>query len=229
MHGTIEHANEDHLREARDKANAMPLDKFDPADPELFRSDTHWPYFDRLRKEEPIHYCKDSMFGPYWSVTKYNDIMAVDTNHGVFSSASALGGITIRDIPPELRTVSFIAMDQPNHSAQRKTVAPMFTPQNLDELAVNIRNRSASCLDRVDDADARRAVRFSLGRPPLADALVGYRHHAARPRRTRCHRGGAAGRADGMRELFRKALEGADERAAEERPAVADGAQPGHP
>ena len=38
------------------------------------------------------------MFGPYWSVTKYNDIMAVDTNHGVFSSAAALGGITIRDV-----------------------------------------------------------------------------------------------------------------------------------
>jgi cytochrome P450 len=67
----------------------------------------------------------------------------------VFSSASALGGITIRNIPPELRTVSFIAMDQPNHSAQRKTVAPMFTPNNLDELAVNIRKRSASCLDNL--------------------------------------------------------------------------------
>src|ERR1700754_3207091 len=147
MHGTIEHSGDDALRAAREKAYAMPLENFDPGDPELFRTDTHWPYFDRLRKEAPVHYCKDSMFGPYWSVTKYNDIMAVDTNHGVFSSASALGGITIRDVPPDLRRESFIAMDQPRHSAQRKTVAPMFTPNNLDELAVNIRKRSASCLD----------------------------------------------------------------------------------
>jgi cytochrome P450 len=149
MHGTIEQTGEDHLREARDKANAMPLADFDPGDPELFRTDTHWPYFDRLRREEPVHYCKDSMFGPYWSVTKYNDIMAVDTNHGVFSSASALGGITIRDIDPDLRRESFISMDQPRHSAQRKTVAPMFTPANLDALALNIRTRSASCLDNL--------------------------------------------------------------------------------
>jgi cytochrome P450 len=149
MHGTIEQTGEDSLRAAREKAYSMPLADLDPSHPELFRTDTHWPYFDRLRKEDPVHYCKDSMFGPYWSVTKYNDIMAVDTNHGVFSSAAALGGITIRDAPRELRREMFIAMDQPRHSAQRKSVAPMFTPTNLDELAVNIRNRSASCLDNL--------------------------------------------------------------------------------
>src|SRR5262245_16059244 len=121
MHGTIDTASDAHLREAREKARSIPLEDFNPADPELFRADTHWPYFDRLRKEDPVHYCKDSIFGPYWSVTKYNDIMAVDTNHGVFSSAAALGGITIRDAPPDLRRESFIAMDQPRHSAQRKT------------------------------------------------------------------------------------------------------------
>jgi hypothetical protein len=40
----------------------------------------------RLRKEEPVHYCADSAFGAYWSITKFNDIVAVDANHGVFSS-----------------------------------------------------------------------------------------------------------------------------------------------
>ena len=89
------------------------------------------------------------MFGPYWSVTKYNDIMDVDTNHAVFSSASALGGITIRDIPSHLRSESFIAMDQPRHGPQRKTVSPLFTPTHLDQLAINIRQRSAECLDNL--------------------------------------------------------------------------------
>jgi cytochrome P450 len=149
MHGTVDLAQDARLEEARERAYSLPLEDFNPGDPELFRSDTHWPYFDRLRKEDPVHYCKDSMFGPYWSVTRYNDIMAVDTNHGVFSSASALGGITIRDVAPDLRRESFISMDQPRHSAQRKTVSPMFTPTNLDELAVNIRKRAASCLDNL--------------------------------------------------------------------------------
>ncbi len=89
------------------------------------------------------------MFGPYWSVTKYNDIMEIETNHQVFSSAASLGGITIRDVPVDLRRESFIAMDQPRHGPQRKTVAPMFTPTHLDELATNIRERSASCLDNL--------------------------------------------------------------------------------
>jgi cytochrome P450 len=149
MHGIIDLAEKARMEAAHERAYSLPLEEFNPGDPELFRSDTHWPYFDRLRDEAPIHYCKDSMFGPYWSVTKYNDIMAVDTNHAVFSSAAALGGITIRDIAPDLRRESFIAMDQPRHSGQRKTVAPMFTPASLDELAVNIRKRAAGCLDNL--------------------------------------------------------------------------------
>jgi cytochrome P450 len=147
MHGIIESAGKcDALRQ---RAASLPLEQFDPGDPELFKTDTFWPYFDRLRREDPVHYCKDSMFGPYWSVTKYNDIMEIETNHAVFSSAAALGGITIRDIDPDLRRESFIAMDPPRHSAQRKTVAPMFTPTHLDELALNIRKRSAECLDNL--------------------------------------------------------------------------------
>jgi cytochrome P450 len=86
-------------------------------------------------------------------VTKYNDIMDIETNHAAFSSAASLGGITIRDAPPDLRRESFIAMDQPRHSAQRKTVAPMFTPTHLDQLAINIRKRSAECLDNLPKND----------------------------------------------------------------------------
>ena len=60
---------------------SMPLDKINVADPLLFKNDAMWPYFERLRKEDPVHYCAEHEFGPYWSVTKYKDIMAVDTNH----------------------------------------------------------------------------------------------------------------------------------------------------
>ncbi len=142
MHGTKRP-----LDEARERAYATPLDKLDPANPELFRSDTLWPYFDRLRQEDPVHHVESEIFGPYWSVTKYNDIMEVETNPMVFSSDSKLGGITIRDAPAELRRPMFIAMDEPEHYRQRRTVAPMFTPVNLDELAISIRKRSVSVLD----------------------------------------------------------------------------------
>jgi cytochrome P450 len=137
------------LRQSREEAYATPLKDFHPGAPRLFQTDTLWPWFERLRKEEPVHYCTNSPIEPYWSVTKYNDIMHVDTNHGIFSSEAGLGGISIRDLPPGYDWPSFITMDQPKHAAQRKTVSPMFTPEHLDELAVLIRQRSAKVLDEL--------------------------------------------------------------------------------
>ena len=137
------------MRAAREAAYSTPLEDFHPGAPQLFRSDTLWPYFERLRNEEPVHYCAKSPIEPYWSVTKYNDIMHVDTSHGIFSSDVSLGGISIRDAPAGYDWPSFIAMDQPRHSAQRKTVSPMFTPNHLDELAVLIRKRTGRVLDSL--------------------------------------------------------------------------------
>ena len=137
------------LRQAREEAYSTPLKDFHPGAPKLFQDDTLWPFFERLRKEEPVHYCTNAPIDPYWSVVKYNDIMHVETNHGIFSSDARLGGVAIRDAPEGYDWPSFIAMDQPKHSAQRKTVAPMFTPTHLDELAVLIRERSVRVLDNL--------------------------------------------------------------------------------
>jgi len=137
------------LRQAREEAYATPLAEFHPGAPRLFQNDTLWPWFERLRKEAPVHYCTNAPIEPYWSVTRYHDIMHVDTNHGLFSSDVSLGGIGIRDVPPGYDWPSFIAMDQPRHADQRKTVSPMFTPQHLDELATLIRQRSAKVLDSL--------------------------------------------------------------------------------
>src|SRR3954451_13848196 len=136
-------------RQAREEAYSTPLKDFHPGAPRLFQNDTLWPWFERLRKEEPVHYCTNSPIEPYWSVTKYHDVMHVDTNQGVFSSDCSLGGISIRDVPPGYDWPSFIAMDQPLHSAQRKTVSPMFTPTHLDELAILIRERTGRVLDAL--------------------------------------------------------------------------------
>jgi cytochrome P450 len=136
-------------RQAREEAYATPIAEFHPGAPRLFQNDTLWPWFERLRKEAPVHYCTNAPIEPYWSVTRYHDIMHVDTSHGIFSSDVSLGGIGIRDVPPGYDWPSFIAMDQPRHADQRKTVSPMFTPAHLDELAVLIRQRSAKVLDSL--------------------------------------------------------------------------------
>ncbi|HVU21479.1 MAG TPA: cytochrome P450 [Rhizomicrobium sp.] len=127
----------------------MPLDKIHPGQPELFRTNSFWPYFERLRREDPVHYCAESDYGPYWSITKYNDIMAVDTNHQVFSSEASLGGITLRNQQADFLLPMFIAMDPPKHDKQRKVVSPIVAPENLERLEGTIRSRAAKMLDEL--------------------------------------------------------------------------------
>ncbi len=130
----------------------VPLDKMDPSHPSLFLNDTMWPHFERLRAEDPVHYHEESMFGPYWSVTKYQDIMHVDTRHDLFSSQQKKGGIAlggVADREDEYTLPMFIQEDPPKHDQQRRVVTPMFTPGNLADLAPLIRERAAAILDNL--------------------------------------------------------------------------------
>ena len=47
------------------KIAAIPIDEIDVARPSLFQKDTIGLYFDRLRREAPVHYCRESYVGPY--------------------------------------------------------------------------------------------------------------------------------------------------------------------
>ena len=137
------------VQDARAQAYATPLDTLDMSDPGRFQQDTIWPYFERLRHEAPVHYCPDSPFGPYWSVTKYKDIMQAEIAHQVFSSESSLGGIQIEDQPKHLNRPSFIRMDPPRHDEQRKVVSPIVAPANLQRMEVLIRERACRILDSL--------------------------------------------------------------------------------
>ena len=135
---------------ARNHAFSMALTDIDVARPELFQNDTMWPYFERLRRDDPVHYCANGEFGPYWSITKFDDIMAVDTNHQVFSSEATLGGITLAGGSANIDPLPmFIAMDPPKHDVQRKTVSPAVSPVNLNNLAPIIRQRAGVILDEL--------------------------------------------------------------------------------
>jgi cytochrome P450 len=131
----------------RDDAYSTPLDRIDVSNPHLYQDDTWRPYFERLRREDPVHWCENGMYGSYWSVTRYRDIMAVDTNQKAFSSDALMGGIVLRDLPMDMRRPSFISMDPPKHDEQRKTVSPIVAPGNLAKLADTIRERAGRILD----------------------------------------------------------------------------------
>jgi cytochrome P450 len=132
---------------AADAAQPQPLASIDVSDPALYERDIWQPLFARLRREEPIHYCADSPYGAYWSVTRYNDIMAVELDHATYSSE--LGGIQVRDTPPDFTLTNFIRMDPPRHTSQRRTVAPVAAPNNLASYEATIRERTRTVLDAL--------------------------------------------------------------------------------
>ncbi|HEY0185698.1 MAG TPA: cytochrome P450 [Rhodopila sp.] len=133
--------------DAREAAYATPIEQIDVSNPHLYQDDTWRPYFERLRREDPVHWCENGMYGSFWSVTRYRDIMAVDTNHRAFSSDALMGGIVLRDLPMDFRRPSFISMDPPKHDEQRRTVAPIVAPANLARLSGSIRERAGRILD----------------------------------------------------------------------------------
>jgi len=128
-------------------AASIPLDKIDVSDPQLYQDDTYYSYFERLRREDPVHWCPESSYGPYWAVTKYKDIMHIEVNHGIYSSDAGTGGIQIEDQPKDMVRPSFIRMDPPRHDEQRKVVSPIVAPQNLANMEATIRERTCLVLD----------------------------------------------------------------------------------
>ena len=145
-----------------ENVSELPLAELNPAHTKRFQNDTIWPVFERLRREDPVHFTPDSEFGPYWSVTKWEDIMAVDTNHEVFSSAEGIGlaelevmeqqekAMAAMGQPPRSRNgAGFISMDEPEHAVHRKAVSPTVAPHNLAQMAPVVRERAGLILDSL--------------------------------------------------------------------------------
>jgi len=137
------------LAAARAQAASMPLDQIDPASVQYFVDGVELPYFARLRRDDPVHHAVSRWAGPYWSITRYQDIMHVDTNPALFSSEWTHGGITLFDPPPEEQLPMFIAMDPPKHDEQRKAVQPIVAPGNLATMEALIRERTVKVLDSL--------------------------------------------------------------------------------
>ncbi|WP_372717264.1 cytochrome P450 [Immundisolibacter sp.] len=124
----------------------IPLEKIDVSQADLYEHDAHWGFFERLRRQDPVHYCKDGDFGSFWSVTKFNDIAQVEKNHQIFSSEPT---ITISEPQEEAPFQSFIQMDPPKHDVQRAAVQPVVAPTNLAKLEPIIRERAGKILDEL--------------------------------------------------------------------------------
>ena len=129
---------------------AIPLEDIDMSNGDYFQNQQHFALFDRLRKEDPVHFYDSDLIGRFWSVTRYEDIVAVDTNHKQFSSEPSIFLTTIEnEMDDSFKPETFIAMDQPKHDVQRKAGTPAVAPPALAELEPMIRERVGKVLDSL--------------------------------------------------------------------------------
>ncbi|MGA1108577.1 MAG: hypothetical protein ACO3TX_08460, partial [Pseudomonadales bacterium] len=132
--------------------NDVALETINPMSARLFSEDQHWGFFERLRNEDPVHFNETELAGRYWSLTRYEEIKKVDSDHERFSSAHGITlGFPVDTALPEgaLNISMFIAMDPPTHDVQRRTVSPVVAPSNLANLGSLIRERTRTILDEL--------------------------------------------------------------------------------
>ena len=140
------------LTRDRELARTLPLADFDVSHPDLYQRDALEPYFARLRVEDPVHWCRESLYGPYWSITKFNDIVAIDTNHQVFSSDHTNGSFVLDDttlnaVEGGIHLPNFLGMDPPTHDIHRMACSPIVAPANLLRFEALIRERTRTLFD----------------------------------------------------------------------------------
>jgi cytochrome P450 len=131
------------------------VDPFDVTLAEMWAEDRWQEPFRQLRANHPIYKCETSKFGPYWSISTYKPIQHIEALPKIFSSSWEVGGITVagdgvdhmqeHEIPMPM----FIAMDPPNHTAQRRTVAPAFGPGEIDRMRADSLKRTGDVLDTL--------------------------------------------------------------------------------
>jgi cytochrome P450 len=129
--------------------HTQPLEELDPTLQARFELDQQDAVFTRLRKEAPVHYLKQSQYGPLWNITRYKDIVDIEIDHKTFSSDVKYGGILIKDLPENMRRTSFINSDPPLHDTQRKVVSPVVAPGNLLRMEDKVRHEANAILDSL--------------------------------------------------------------------------------
>ena len=117
---------------------------------EIYVEDRWQPIFKEMREKAPINKVTGSAYGDYWNVTTYKEIQHIEALPDLYSSAKGITIISEQDDLPEeldIELPMFIAMDRPEHTEQRRVIAPAFTPAEMQRMTEDIRQRTAEILD----------------------------------------------------------------------------------
>jgi cytochrome P450/nitrite reductase/ring-hydroxylating ferredoxin subunit len=106
-------------------------------------------WFALLRRDAPLHWQDEREGLGFWSLTRYEDIVAASKDYETYSSET--GGTSLQDLTAEeleLRK-SMIDTDPPRHTRLRAIVNQGFTPRVVNAYEERIRGLAREILDRA--------------------------------------------------------------------------------
>jgi len=136
-----------------DRAVPPPSGKLDVGRMEVFNEDRWQAVFRDMREQAPINKVTGSIVGDYWNVSTHKAIQHVESFPELYSSSYIHGGISIAEPPKgaahNVSLPMFIAMDRPDHTPRRRTIANTMTPAEMVRLSAEIRDRTGRVLDAL--------------------------------------------------------------------------------
>ena len=172
------------------EAIEIPVEEIDLGDMSLWEDGFPHPIFERLRKEDPVHWSPMATWEGepgFWSITRAEDIHEISRRWDEFSSQR--GGIVVSDTArrSSCRPQMFIAMDPPRHDRIKALFQRGFTPKRIAEHGDEIRAIVTRVLDRSRRAATTRSI-SSPGSPRRSSAASSAASSAPPRRRTRAGR-----------------------------------------
>jgi len=87
-----------------------------------------WQAWEKLRREDPIHFVEREGRDSFWAVTRYQDIVDIERNTDVFKNKPK----STIDVDPQHGMNMVVTMDPPEHTAHRAFAKPFFMPRNIE-------------------------------------------------------------------------------------------------
>ena len=113
--------------------------------------------FTELRQTAPVALAKPAGFEPFWFISKFEDVQAVEADNETFHAGdlptvlvdAETNRITVEEVGSPHRFLTLVQMDGEKHKAYRDLTASWFGPRSLRNLEPRIRNRMHQTIERM--------------------------------------------------------------------------------
>jgi cytochrome P450 len=120
----------------------------DLTDPDVHRAGVPHATFQRLRDDEPVAWTEEASGSGFWSITRYDDVVALNKDFRTFTSEQ---GIRLEEMDAEELAArrTMMEMDPPEHTRLRRLVQGGFTRRMVASYEQAIRLLARAVIDEA--------------------------------------------------------------------------------